>query len=133
MESKGTVTISIEEYDRLRKSDEALRENRTLVFTYTEYHEKFREYLMENNDALERIKKEWKEDEMIQAMFSNNHVQGGKKYITADVARFGSDKAVIGYWNGWRLEEVITLDISKTTDIELAIKTLRFKYRKTLK
>lgn len=69
------------------------------------------------------------EDEMIDSMFSNNHVPKGKRYITADVARFGSDKAVIGYWNGWRLEEVITLDISKTTDIELAIKTLRFKYK----
>lgn len=75
MESKGTVTISIEEYDRLRKSDEALRENRTLVFTYTEYHEKFREYLMENNDALERIKKEWKEEESAKEKYLKGLVQ----------------------------------------------------------
>lgn len=69
------------------------------------------------------------DDEMIDAIYSNNHVALGKKYITADIARFGSDKARIGVWEGWRLIEVISLDISKTTDIELAIKTLRFKHK----
>lgn len=69
------------------------------------------------------------EQEMIEAVFNNNHVPYGKRCITADVARFGSDKAVIGYWSGWQLLDVITLDISKTTDIELAIKTFRFKYK----
>ena len=69
------------------------------------------------------------EQEMIEAIFSNDHVPSGKRYITADVARFGSDKARIGYWDGWNLKEVISLDISKTTDVELAIKTLRFKYK----
>lgn len=69
------------------------------------------------------------EDEMIDAMFENDHVGTGKRYITADVARFGSDKARIGYWEGWILREVISLDISKTTDIELAIRTFRHKYK----
>lgn len=69
------------------------------------------------------------EQEMIDAIFDNDHVPSGKGYITADVARFGSDKARIGYWEGWRLKQVISLDISKTTDVELAIKTLRFKYK----
>ncbi len=69
------------------------------------------------------------EDEMIDASFSNDHVKMGKRYITADVARFGSDKARIGYWEGWILKRVISLDISKTTDVELAIRTLRFKYK----
>jgi len=69
------------------------------------------------------------EDDMVDAVFENNHVSGGKKYITADVARFGSDKARIGYWDGWILKHCISLDISKTTDVELAIRTLRFKYK----
>lgn len=69
------------------------------------------------------------EQEMIDQIFDNNQVQGGKGYITADVARFGSDKARIGYWVGWDLRDVISLDISKTTDVELAINTFRFKYK----
>lgn len=69
------------------------------------------------------------QQEMIEQVFDNNHIPYGLRCITADVARFGSDKAVIGYWSGWQLLDVITLDISKTTDIELAIKTLRFKYK----
>lgn len=68
------------------------------------------------------------DDEMIDNVFDNNHVGVGKRYITADVARFGSDMARIGYWNGWRLERVISLPSSKTTDVELAIHTLRLKY-----
>lgn len=67
--------------------------------------------------------------EMIDIIYENDQVPEGKGYITADVARFGSDKARIGYWSGWRLKHVISLDISKTTDVELAINTLRMKYR----
>ena len=69
------------------------------------------------------------EQEMIDIVFDNDQVEEGKGYITADVARFGSDKARIGYWSGWRLKHVISLDISKTTDVELAIRTLRYKYK----
>lgn len=50
-------------------------------------------------------------------LFNNIHVSGGRKYITVDAARFGSDKAKIGIWEGWRLIEVISMDISKTTEI----------------
>lgn len=71
------------------------------------------------------------EQEMIDTVFDNNHVKSGKRYITADIARFGSDIARIGVWDGWNLIHVISLDISKTTDIELAILTLRTKYRIT--
>lgn len=68
------------------------------------------------------------EQEMIEQVYDNNHVPPGKKYITADIARFGSDKARIGVWSGWILIDVISLDSSKTTDIEIAILTLRRKY-----
>lgn len=54
--------------------------------------------------------------------------EDGKGYITADIARFGSDKAVIGYWKGWILTEMITFETSKTTDIQDAIMKLREKY-----
>ena len=62
-------------------------------------------------------------------VFTNSHIEKGKeKYITADVARFGSDKAVIGVWEDWELIEVYEFEISKTTEIQSCIQTLQSKY-----
>lgn len=36
--------------------------------------------------------------------FTNEHIEPGEKYITADIARFGSDKTVIGIWFGWHVK-----------------------------
>lgn len=36
--------------------------------------------------------------------FSNQSAKSGKKFITADIARFGSDKTVIGVWDGFRVK-----------------------------
>lgn len=41
--------------------------------------------------------------EKILECFTNTSVGGGSKYITADIARFGSDRTVIGLWDGWRV------------------------------
>jgi phage terminase large subunit len=35
-------------------------------------------------------------------MFTNKHVQPGKKYLSADIARFGSDKTSLVAWDGLR-------------------------------
>lgn len=65
----------------------------------------------------------------ISAVFENDHIEKSEdKYLTADVARFGSDAARIGVWYGWNLIEVISFDISKTTEIQAAIDALRVKY-----
>jgi len=64
----------------------------------------------------------------ILAIFENDHVKKGKKYITCDVARMGSDKAVIMVWDGWNVIEIYTFEISKTTDIQNAINSLRQKH-----
>lgn len=71
------------------------------------------------------------EYEAIEAIFRNNHIYSPdqKTYITADVARFGSDMARIGAWRGWTLIDKICMDISKTTEIEAAIMHFRVKYR----
>jgi len=63
------------------------------------------------------------------AIFSNYHVPGGSKAIVCDVARFGSDRAIITAWDGLRLIEYITLNISATTEIENIINALRVKYQ----
>ncbi len=108
-------------------------------FIEKDYVEKLRKIGEKDKSLFERLfKGNWDyednpfqlaEQEMIENIFTNDHVPSGKRYITADVARFGSDKARVGYWDGWNLKEVISLDISKTTDVELAIKTLRYKYK----
>lgn len=69
------------------------------------------------------------DQEMIDSVFDNDHVDGGKHFITADVARFGSDKAVILAWKGWKVIEMLTFDYSKVTEIAHAILYLRSKYK----
>jgi len=62
-------------------------------------------------------------------LFRNDHLTNeNKKYITADVARFGSDLAVIGVWEDWELIEVHEFEISKTTEIQNCIKALQKKH-----
>jgi hypothetical protein len=62
-------------------------------------------------------------------LFRNDHLTNeNKKYITADVARFGSDLAVIGVWEDWELIEVHEFEISKTTEIQTCIKALQKKH-----
>lgn len=65
----------------------------------------------------------------ILAIFENDHVQEGYRYITADIARLGSDKAIIGVWSGLNLFEVHSFDVSRTTEIQTAINALRVKYQ----
>ncbi len=62
------------------------------------------------------------------ALFDNEHVKEGKKYITADVARFGADKAVIMVWDGFRVVEVLAFEKSKTTLLKVAIEVRMNKY-----
>jgi len=65
----------------------------------------------------------------IKDLFTNTHVPlGPQKYITADVARMGSDLAVILVWDGWTVIETVTFEISKTTDIQNAITALKNKH-----
>jgi hypothetical protein len=45
------------------------------------------------------------EYESIVNLFTNDFPSlSGDKYITCDVARLGSDKIVVGLWNGWRVK-----------------------------
>ena len=61
-------------------------------------------------------------------LWNNKHVPSGKKYISADIARFGSDKGVIGVWDGLRLIDVVTLDHSSVTDTAKIIRELMNQY-----
>jgi hypothetical protein len=53
----------------------------------------------------------------IMDMFCNEAVKPqGEKYISADIARYGSDKMVILVWSGFRVIEIFTLDKSSITE-----------------
>jgi phage terminase large subunit len=63
------------------------------------------------------------------AIFENTHVQPtGKKFITCDAARFGSDKARVCVWDEWVLLEHHEYAISATTDIQDCINAMRVKH-----
>lgn len=68
-------------------------------------------------------------DEIL-AIFKNDlSRRNGNKYLTADIARFGSDRARIAVWDDWTIIELISFDISATTKIQSAINHLRAKHR----
>lgn len=65
----------------------------------------------------------------IQAVFLNDHIQiGGKMYLTADIARLGSDKAVIIVWDRWVVVDYKIYDLSLITEIQDCINMFRHKY-----
>ena len=63
-------------------------------------------------------------------MFTNTQITdlNGKKYITCDVARMGSDKAVIMVWRGFEVIEIYTYDISKINELQTTITALKNKH-----
>lgn len=61
-------------------------------------------------------------------LFTNSFVEDGEMFITADIARFGRDKTVIGLWTGFRLKKIITIPKNKITEAAEVIKTLAEKY-----
>lgn len=66
--------------------------------------------------------------EKIQNIFTNSFVEHGEKFISADIARFGSDKMVIMVWSGFRVVEIFSLSKSSITETVKAIKDLANKH-----
>jgi phage terminase large subunit len=65
----------------------------------------------------------------INDIFYNDFVAEGDKYISADIARYGSDKMVICVWSGFRVIEIFTLDKSSITQTAEAIRGLALKHK----
>lgn len=61
--------------------------------------------------------------------FTNTFVETGEKYITADIARFGRDKTVIGLWSGFRLFKVVTIAKSGLDEVKDTLELLRIQYQ----
>lgn len=66
--------------------------------------------------------------DQISAIWNNMYAASGERYIIADIARFGSDKAIITVWDGWKLIDYIVMDVSRTTEIQNSINAMRMKY-----
>jgi phage terminase large subunit len=63
-------------------------------------------------------------------LFTNEFIQGtGVKYLTADIAYEGSDRFVIGIWDGLVLEYIEAIDKIDETMVSKKIHDLRIKYR----
>lgn len=98
------------------------------------------EVLQAKSDLPEKIFKELYEAEAseddgqlinnqsITKLFSNTHIQGGIKYITADIARLGKDKTVVYIWDDFRVIETKEYDISRIDFIVSEIKALQQQY-----
>lgn len=66
-------------------------------------------------------------NESIMKLFSNEHIQDGVIYITADIARLGKDKTVIFVWSGFRVIEVFEMD---TSTVDVSVNSIRDLMRK---
>jgi phage terminase large subunit len=66
--------------------------------------------------------------EKIQNIFTNDFLPYGEAFISADIARFGSDKMVICVWKGFRVVEIYTLAKSSITEVANAIRDLASKH-----
>lgn len=65
----------------------------------------------------------------INDVFTNNFVDDGEMFISADIARYGSDKMVICVWSGFRVVEIFSLDKSSITETSEAIRGLATKWK----
>lgn len=94
--------------------------------------------ILSRNEKERLLKGNWEYDDnpnalcdydSILSLFENDHIlPGNEHYLTADVARFGSDKAIILIWKGWTIIEYFTFEVSKTTDIQDCINAQRVKF-----
>lgn len=64
----------------------------------------------------------------INNIFTNSFAKNGSKYISADVARFGSDKSVIFVWDGLRVIKSVVLTKKPTTWVSKVISDLAKNY-----
>ena len=65
-------------------------------------------------------------------MFINRYVPMGPKYIIADIARFGSDRAIIVVWEGFNIIDYVAFDKSSIETIKQAIRGLCSKHQVTI-
>jgi phage terminase large subunit len=69
------------------------------------------------------------DDEAIFEIWTNNWVERGSAAITADIARFGSDKTIIYLWKGMRVEKIIEIGKNTIPEAYRQIEELRINHK----
>lgn len=94
--------------------------------------------ILSTNEKERLLKGNWEYDddpaslvsyENILAIFTNNFVEPGLNYISADVARYGSDRIVILVWSGLRVVKVVIRSKQSTVETADLIKALAKEYK----
>lgn len=62
-------------------------------------------------------------------LWTNKHAEKGQKYITADIALFGSDKFQVYVWDGWTIIDSITIAKCEAPEVEKLLKDTAEKYK----
>lgn len=62
-------------------------------------------------------------------LWKNDYVEKGERYITADIARLGSDKFVVIVWNGLRAEVIQAIEKTRLNEIKDIIQNLQKSYK----
>lgn len=70
----------------------------------------------------------FKYDDIIQSFYNEEAVKG-EKYISADIANIGTDKTIIGIWDGYQLIRTISYEKKNTEQIVSIIKKLMETYK----
>lgn len=65
----------------------------------------------------------------INSLWTNNFVEKGQMYITADIALHGSDKFIVIVWEGFRVVELIEVDKCDAKEVEELLKATAEKHK----
>lgn len=61
-------------------------------------------------------------------LFTNAHVPGGEKFITADIARYGADKTTVMIWDGMRVQKIVKWEKENTVFTANKIRQLAIEH-----
>ncbi len=67
-------------------------------------------------------------DDIMEIFHSKPAISTEQKYLTADIARFGADKARIAVWHGWNMIERHSFATSSTTQLQSCILAMITKH-----
>lgn len=120
-----------------------LEEGKAFIPAFVHENEFISKHYQENLDKLDELSRQrllfgnWEYDDDLSKLmqydrildiYTNEHVEGGDKFIVSDIARYGKDNTVIGLWSGMRCEQIITLKGKGVAEVAAEIDLLAIKH-----